>query len=258
MGRRIKNRSEGQQHNSYWEHSIQWLTCLVFIAPILFLYEVGQFLLGPGAIRNGADVWLRGLLEHLGLGQFVVLPLLSCGLLFGLHHLSRQRWSFRGDVISGMVCESFAFGVLILLVAQLFCKFAISTANPDATAYAAAIQLSAESSRFARMLSFLGAGIYEELLFRLILLSGCVAVFRRMEIDRKTAIGFAVLSTSLFFAAAHYKLFCTVGLEFTWYSFAFRLLAGALFSILYLRRGLGIVVGTHAVYDILVATFTSG
>jgi membrane protease YdiL (CAAX protease family) len=58
------------------------------------------------------------------------------------------------------------------------------------------------------------------------------------------------------FAAAHYRLFFDVGQDFTWPGFAFRMSAGSLFSLLFWRRGFGIAVGTHAVYDILVATVT--
>jgi membrane protease YdiL (CAAX protease family) len=109
-------------------------------------------------------------------------------------------------------------------------------------------------ARFPHMLSYLGAGIYEELLFRLMLLSGMIALCRQVGAGYAAATALAIMSTSLLFAAAHYELFFHVGLDFTWYSFAFRLVAGALFSGLYLRRGFGIVVGTHVVYDILVAT----
>jgi hypothetical protein len=34
--------------------------------------------------------------------------------------------------------------------------------------------------------------------------------------------------------------------------FAFRVVAGLLFSVLYAVRGFGITVGTHACYDVLV------
>lgn len=91
-------------------------------------------------------------------------------------------------------------------------------------------------------------------MFRLILLSGLIAVARHCGADFSSAILLGVISSSLLFAAAHYRLFFDVGGAFSWYSFAFRITAGALFSILFLKRGFGIAVGTHAAYDVLVAT----
>jgi len=85
------------------------------------------------------------------------------------------------------------------------------------------------------------------------LLSGTIAFCRRVGAGATSAMWLGVLSTSILFAAAHYRMFFDVGGEFTWFSFAFRLAAGSLFCILFLRRGFGVAVGTHSVYDILVA-----
>ena len=295
MGKHRRTKTtNGQIEPDYWTQSIQPLNCLIFIAPLLLLYEVGVVWMGPEAMRNGADVWLRGFLSGLGFGEYVFLPLATCILLFGLHHVSRADWRWRSDVLSGMVCECFALGLCVLLLAQLYSHCVASTSNPETTSITIAWtetsgeredqllddsaspkkqrvtttdpnldwfplstmgEVAEKETTVAKMLSFLGAGIYEELLFRFVLLTGTFAICCRAGIDRTTAIVFAVLSTSLFFSAAHYRLFCSAGLEFTWYSFTFRLLAGTLFSILYWYRGFGIVVGTHAVYDILAATF---
>jgi len=246
--------------SDYWDLSAQPLNCLLFILPLILLYEVGVVWAGPSAMRNGADVWLRSFLSQLGVGEYIFLPLATCGLLFGLHHISRRKWELRGDVLSGMICESFCFGVCILVVARVLWQVAHSTFSPmgfDATELEAAMKTSSDMAHLPKMLSYLGAGIYEELLFRFVLLSSLVWVLTKVGVDRFSSHAFAVLSTSLLFAAAHYKLFFAMGFEFTWYSFAFRMFAGALFSLLYLRRGLGIVVGAHAVYDILVATIAT-
>jgi membrane protease YdiL (CAAX protease family) len=109
---------------------------------------------------------------------------------------------------------------------------------------------------FRRAVGFLGAGVYEELLFRLILLSLFAWFVARLGARSRASIAAAVTITSLTFAAAHYlgpygePLAWT---EFTfWFSFVFRLLAGVFFSLLFVHRGFGIAAGTHAAYDILV------
>ena len=237
--------------DDYWAQSVQPLNCLTFVVPLLALYEVGVVSAGSTALRNGADVWLRGWLATFGFDQHFFLPLITCGLLLGWHHLTRREWSIRTEVVSGMVCESVMLGVSFVVLAQICGHLVHSQASVHA-----AMQLRGdESSRVPVVLSYLGAGIYEELLFRLLLLSGTIAFCRKIGADHVSATWLGVMSSSLLFAAAHYALFFQVGFSFTWYSFVFRMAAGVLLSILFLRRGFGIAVGAHCVYDILVATF---
>ena len=112
-----------------------------------------------------------------------------------------------------------------------------------------------------RVVAFLGAGIYEELLFRLMMLPAVAVLLSFCGMKRNTSFALAVLTTSLLFAAAHYRLDITLGPiqwatpsgdPFEWMSFVFRLMAGSFFSIVFLYRGFGIAVGAHAMYDILV------
>lgn len=240
--------------DDYWEQSIQPLNCLAFVVPLLALYEVGVVWIGPAAMRNGADVWLRHFLSVLGFSEYFFLPLVTCGFLLGWHHLTKRDWKLRPEVVSGMVCESFVLGVFFIVVAQFVGQFLNSPMTTDPGG--AALSLSGSNQRVPQMLSFIGAGIYEELLFRLILLSGTIAICRKVGADKASTLAFSIIITSLLFAAAHYELFFHAGLEFTWYSFMFRASAGALFAVLFLYRGFGITVGTHAVYDVLVATIS--
>lgn len=236
----------------YWEESVQPLACLYFVAPLLLLYEVGVVWLGPAAMRNGADVWLRQGLAELGFAAYFFLPLVTCSILLGWHHVTRRDWKVRVDVLSGMVCECATLGLCVLVFAQVFARVMHAPLSLDDHVTALI-----DSDRLPYLLSYLGAGIYEELLFRLFLLTTTICVCQHLGADKRSAIWLGVLSTSLLFAAAHYRLFFAVGGEFTWFSFAFRLTAGALFCMLFLQRGFGIAVGTHAVYDILVAAVCS-
>src|SRR5204863_6796768 len=101
----------------------------------------------------------------------------------------------------------------------------------------------------------LGAGIYEELVFRLILLTVLSLLVKDLLLfpRRMTAL-FVVLASAVLFSSYHY-----LGAEaFHWNSiagwrtFAFRTLAGIYFGVLFLTRGFGITAATHAAYDILV------
>ena len=105
--------------------------------------------------------------------------------------------------------------------------------------------------------SFLGAGVYEELLFRLLLLPMVGWTLRRWGTGRRPSVFLAVVVTSLMFAAAHYigqHGEALADIPF-WFGLLFRFLAGVFFSLLFVYRGFGIAAGTHAGYDILVGLF---
>ena len=102
----------------------------------------------------------------------------------------------------------------------------------------------------ARVIGFCGAGLYEEVLFRLLLLPAVAFGLERLGASAATAAGWAILATSCLFSLAHYV--GPLGDAFDLYGFVFRTLAGVFFSLLFLARGFGIVAGTHAAYDLLV------
>ena len=105
---------------------------------------------------------------------------------------------------------------------------------------------------FARLVAFCGAGIYEELLFRLMLLPVVCGLVRLTGLQKNWSIFLGVIVTSLLFSAAHYKVFGEYGEPFQWYSFTFRVFAGLFFGLLFLFRGFGVAVGAHAFYDVFV------
>jgi membrane protease YdiL (CAAX protease family) len=94
----------------------------------------------------------------------------------------------------------------------------------------------------------LGAGIYEELLFRVLLVSGLLALGLRLGWRRPRAIAAAALGAALIFSAFHY--IGPMGDAFTVPSFTFRAIAGLALSGLYVARGFGIAAWTHALYDV--------
>ncbi|HEX5726049.1 MAG TPA: CPBP family glutamic-type intramembrane protease, partial [Longimicrobiaceae bacterium] len=102
----------------------------------------------------------------------------------------------------------------------------------------------------------LGAGIYEELVFRVILVGFLLAVFKSAGLSRGQAGVFAALLAALLFSAFHYVGPYAYPLELG--SFTFRFLAGLAFSALYLVRGFGIAAWTHALYDVFLVVARGG
>jgi membrane protease YdiL (CAAX protease family) len=232
------HKSVAQLAEDYWVESRRPLASLVFIAPLLIAYELGAVWLG---VQNGADAFMRRLLNALGFSHHFLLPILMVGILLGWHYLSRQPWRLSGGIISGMAAESILLAICLWVILFLQDSLFAALAPP--------VEISI-GDKFKNAVGFLGAGIYEELLFRLILLSLLAWGLLRAGMKRWAGMSVAALLTSLLFAAAHYA--GAHGDTFQWFSFIFRFLAGVFFSMVFVYRGFGIAAGSHAAYDLLV------
>jgi membrane protease YdiL (CAAX protease family) len=101
-----------------------------------------------------------------------------------------------------------------------------------------------------------GAGIYEELVFRLILICALMVLFQDViGLSHQNAIALSVLISAALFSAHHHVVWIdgrlVRGAPFIWAEFGFRTIAGIYFAILFAIRGFGITAGAHAFYDII-------
>lgn len=236
----------------YWSESRRPLSSLIFVAPLLLVYEAGLILMGPNAVRNGAEVWLRCFLDAIGLGQYLLLPILTVGTLLGWHYTTRQPWRVSPGIFSGMAVESMLLALCLRLLLYVQ-GVLLQVATPLARLSEGQDFFSGVAQAIRTAVAYLGAGIYEELLFRLVLLSLVIGAMRAAGAPRRLGLLVAIVCTSLLFSAAHY--IGASGETVRWFSFAFRFLAGTFFAVIYVYRGFGIVVGAHAGYDILVGLF---
>ncbi len=111
-------------------------------------------------------------------------------------------------------------------------------------------------SLLANIVTGVGAGIYEELVFRLILMCALMMLFERLlGLSRTGSVILSVLVSAGLFSAHHHIVFVDgrfgQGAAFGWTEFGFRTIAGIYFAILFAIRGFGIAAGTHAFYDII-------
>ncbi len=235
-----------REAEGYWAQSRQPWPSLVFIAPLLVVYEAGVLWMGPGAVRNGADAWLRQLLDWIGFDEYFLLPFLAVCVLLGWHYTTRRPWRLSRGLLGGMAAECLLLTVCLWFLARLQGTLLRTVAEASGQSGPARIQAG---------VSYLGAGIYEELLFRLILLTLAVWGFRRLGLRSGPGLLAGMLLSSLLFSAAHYV--GTYGEPLELSSFVFRFLAGMFFAVLFVCRGFGIAAGVHAGYDILVGVVAS-
>jgi len=96
----------------------------------------------------------------------------------------------------------------------------------------------------------IGAGVFEELLFRAFAYGLLAYLFIRIFAAENTwlpKIIFAIFSAFIFSWAHDFA-----NLDFGSYVFLYRFVMGILFCLLYEFRGLGIAVWTHTLYDVFV------
>ncbi|MFI0607834.1 MAG: type II CAAX prenyl endopeptidase Rce1 family protein [Anaerolineae bacterium] len=256
---------------AYWRLSRTHTYSLLLALPLLLAYELLLLLVnrlrpdGRG-VANMAELVLRRLLAAFGAGGAAVLMVALFAVAALLIAQERRRhpawplWPLRRWILAAMMLESAAWALVLgrgvgWLTASL-------TLSPSAFR-PLALALGAQSlSRGEGFVLSLGAGLFEELLFRVILVSGAAAAllalqrigivgefFARLGLagPRRTTLFVAFLS-ALSFSLMHYV--GDFGDRFQLASFVFRLLAGLAFTAVYLLRGFGIVAWSHALYDV--------
>ena len=203
-------------------------------------------------LRAGIDTWVRHGLAQLGMnGAWLPPVVLVAGLWFWLR-IERAKPFWRPEPLAGMTLESVALAVGLIglsTLGDLGLNHLDHSQLPLRMAEAATSQVG-EPGLPTRSLAFLGAGIYEEAVFRLALIPAVYGFARLLLLPGVLASTVAITASSLLFSIAHHV--GSPGEAFTWYAFVFRWLAGVYFSWVFVVRGFGIAVGTHVAYDCLV------
>lgn len=229
---------------SYFYRSKSLPNSFLFILPLLILYEVGIALYGSN-IKNTADIIVKTPLMFLGRnGSLIFNSLVIVFLMVSLFYVEKE-YRFSPLVFFPMLMESILYTLILGLglgtvVYRILLPYILDTlANPHSTDIWMGIILS------------LGAGVYEEIVFRFLLITSLYFIFATLlKVNEfASATVSIILSTSLF-TIMHYV--GALGDTVTYANVTFRFLSGAVLSIIFLFRGLGITVYTHAIYDVLL------
>jgi hypothetical protein len=213
------------------------LTNLVLAFPCLLAYELGVLALGLKQ-RNGVDLITDEIGTRIGYGWFgLLLCALFLVLTLGLGRRERFEWSALLPVLLESGIYALTMGTFIVFV-----MVDVLHMNPR-------MAIGASSGTAARVVLALGAGVHEELFFRLILLSGLVYLGQHL-VGRRLAVVLAFLVSSALFSAAHHV--GPLGDRFAIGVFTYRMLAGLVFATLFWFRGFAVAVYTHALYDVYV------
>lgn len=242
--------------------------------------------------RVVAFSWLQDFLAYLGLGSkfgWIATPLAVVVILAALQLASRKQWRFWLGDIPPMTIECILLAVPLIVLSMFlsgssqrqidtdqFANSAVKMQTDVALRCYSATHVSSVEYRnggspaaaeddgdngkwrelLANVVTGIGAGIYEELVFRLILIIALMVIFQDIfQLGHKSSIILSVFISAALFAAYHHIVYLggqfIQSSPFNWAEFGFRTIAGIYFACLFAIRGFGITAGAHAFYDII-------
>jgi len=273
---------------SYFDRTSRPVYALVYLLGFIVFYELGTIFISPETLSESLSrtqirvisfVWIQNILDLAGMSErmiWIAPPFVVIIILAALQITSRASWSVRFRDFIWMTFECILFAVpLIVLSLALNCSAA---ASPDGASagfeftVCSQVQETGPGNELTQpaevvepprplmvdIVTGIGAGIYEELVFRLILICLLMLLFQNfLEFSRTWSIVFSILISAVLFSAHHHIFFVNgrfgLGEAFSFARFAFRTLAGIYFAALFALRGFAIAAGTHAFYDIIAA-----
>lgn len=208
------------------------------ILPFFVIYHAGTLVFRTTYI-NGADALIIRLLALLSVRSVFAsaLALLVGFLVWQIR--TRATWKIDAARLAWLYGESAGYAWLLLfLTGWLTVRLSFASPAP-------------RQGVFERIVLYCGAGIYEELLFRAILVGALLFLFAKvLGMGRTPAAVSAVVIAAVVFSLFHY---IGPGADrFQIISFLQRFGGGVYFSILFVTRGFGVAAATHALYDVLV------
>jgi len=251
--------------NSYAERTSRPIYALVYLLGFLVCFMIGTILIQPSAITQSlselevrvvAFIWVQNIMEYLRFSQRQALigtPLVVVVILLALQVTSKTSWRVRFEDILLMMGESVLLSIPLIVLGLL-----LNRQGAVANAANAGQGMAIQGQLWSDIVTGIGAGIYEELVFRLVLICLLMLTFQDLfGVEKKLAVILSVAISAILFSAHHHIFFANghfhKGEIFTVGKFVFRAIAGVYLAVLYAARGFGITAGTHAFYNILAA-----
>ncbi len=213
------------------------LDALVFLLPLILFYQMMSVFRSRDHVI--AFDLLRRFLELFGYVGIWAPGLAVIAILVATHAVSGEKWVIHWRQVGWMYLE-----VLVLALPLLGLNRLIP------------LTAGAAWGLFDRIALGIGAGIYEELVFRLVLISLVVMIGADLFKWNRQAVAVAAIAISAFAFAAHHH--APIGSEaFSLTAFLFRTLAGLYLAMVFWFRGYGSAAGCHAAYNAALACLSA-
>lgn len=224
------------------------LTSLVLVLPLLVFYEIGVI---SSDRMNGADLVTSALLRLVGTQGFIGVQIGLIVIVLGIAAYLRKHQQLRLAQILPVILES---GVYALTMGTFIIFVMVDVLHIDPR-LAAGTSPIASASIFQKLLMSVGAGVHEELVFRMLLFGGIFALLTKLKFANRRWIAMLIALgiSSVLFSAAHH--IGPLGDPLRIGVFTYRAIAGLFFGLIYHYRGFAIAVYSHSLYDIYVMIF---
>lgn len=216
------------------------LDALVFLLPLILFYEI--ICLTHQHDRVIAFDLMRGFFELFGQVGMWAPGLGAVAVLVATHMVSGERWSIHWNRVGLMYVEAVVLAIPLLALNWAIPLTGLTRSGP---------------MMLDRLAMGVGAGIYEELVFRLIMISIVMIIGVDLLRQNHTSVALAaVVLSALAFAAHHHP---PIGVEpFSPMPFLFRCVAGVYLAIIFWYRGYGPAAGCHAAYNVALTCLDGG
>ena len=228
------------------------LVQLAALAPLVVIYEAVMPLVSDRThVYHRIDAWSQWVLSRVGLSAWCLPGLLILLALLAAHMIRRDRWAVDLKAVARL------WGEALVGAVPLFVLYLVFTL-PVGQVVAAKLQVAARPAQGlgAGMVLAIGAGLFEEFFFRLVLVSALLWVLRRwLAVPSDPAELVAICLAAAVFASAHF--FGPSPREFTLLAFLFYTAAGIYLGAAFVLRGFATGAIIHAAFNILLAIFAA-
>ncbi|MAJ47791.1 MAG: hypothetical protein CBC35_11080 [Planctomycetes bacterium TMED75] len=236
-----------ETHDSYWVATKKPLEVLLFLLPFLVFYELSLVLVlrrdGGETLTNWAHEALNRYLNFaipdiIGL-SFPAIAVVVVLLIW--HVLTRASWSIRLSTLGFMLLEAVAWTIPLVVFSRVVHELVPLVVLQE--------DVVSQLGPMGKIAISIGAGLYEELVFRMLLIflihTLLVDVLR---LPSAPSTFLAVVCSAILFTLYHPLQGPDESLSAA--RVAFYMVAGLSFGGLFVFRGFGVVVAVHSFYDI--------
>ncbi len=277
------------ESGSYFERTSRPIYAITYLLFFIVFYEIAVFFMSPDLLTRPLDeipglvvafAWIHNFLTWLGLSSesaWMGAPMAFIIVLVAMQITSRSGYRVRFKDFLPMTLECLGWAIPLIVFGLLFGRIAspaqyskIDVAQDTQKVVVLAAQEDADSvsqqesshSLILEIVTGIGAGIYEELIFRLILIWLLLIFFKDLlGFSSSIAVLYAILISSFLFSLHHHFYFLDGHVvrseKLVPIIFAFRMLAGAYLAVIFAFRGIGISAATHIYHNIIVALLNS-
>lgn len=223
---------------SYWSATREPLYSLVFLLPLILFYEAGSFFIRE-AVGYERQLVAHKLVQRLAAWfgtDAAWIPGIALVVTLTIWHVQkRAAWRIEPRFLLAMGAESLALTIPLFVFGNVL----LEAGGVGGGAI------------WQRIVLAIGAGVYEELVFRLALIALLIWMLHDwLRTPKRLAWPIAVALAAVLFAICHVR---PIGSEaFVWSAFLLRAVAGAYLAVVLVTRGLGIATGCHAAFNVIL------